>query len=271
MQSIEKSDKEFDRKLILFCFAVSNIVIINTKDQISDDLKTTLDTCIDSLSKIEMVRVEKPAIYFILNQKADPDVKNDLDAIHKIIATFTNNGLISMLQLDEKNFITLPSAFNSSIVDIAKGGRYRQFSTSQDFTERVSKIADSVIQQTRLSVSSNDSKLFSSIIGWIDFAHNIFVTINRFPNLTYFNDLAEKTQDQQLQEFLNQKIQHLLSNAVKSDIFAKGEQVTIEEAGQIILNEFSRIIIELENDLENFVQLSFVSTRIKVGLKKCQT
>ena len=91
LQSIEKSDREYDRKLILFAFAVSNIVILNTKDQITDDFKTTIEVCVDSLTKIGMVRTHRPAVYFVMNQKADPNKRTDQEAISKIIGKLKLN------------------------------------------------------------------------------------------------------------------------------------------------------------------------------------
>lgn len=91
LQSIEKGDKEYDRKLILFCFAVSNILIINTKDQLTDDVKTTLEICVDSLSKIDVVRVQKPSVFFVMNQRADPSRRTDLEAINRIIGLFVES------------------------------------------------------------------------------------------------------------------------------------------------------------------------------------
>lgn len=39
LMSIEKLDSEYDRKITLFCLAVSHVVIINIKDQFTNDLE----------------------------------------------------------------------------------------------------------------------------------------------------------------------------------------------------------------------------------------
>ena len=41
--------KMFDRKLVLFCLAISDIVLINTKGNLDQNTKDILLSCLDSL------------------------------------------------------------------------------------------------------------------------------------------------------------------------------------------------------------------------------
>lgn len=62
LQSIEKSDPEYDRKITLFCLAVSHLVIINVKDQFNDDMKKILEVCVDTLNEMDANKIPAPEI-----------------------------------------------------------------------------------------------------------------------------------------------------------------------------------------------------------------
>ncbi|RNA20096.1 von Willebrand factor type A domain containing [Brachionus plicatilis] len=267
LQSIEKGDKEFDRKLILFCFAVSNILIINTKDQITDDVKTTLEICVDSLTKIEAARVEKPSVYFVMNQKADPNRKTDQDAINRIITNFTANGLITQLRLEESNFDTLPSAFNSSIIKFNYSeSSFRRFETSSEFTDRVLKFTNNIIDQIN---KINNDGIFSNIYKWIVNSNIIFDTINMYPDLTLFKDIEEKIQEKKLQDFLNTNISNNYTNKVKGIIFNEVEIIQSNAEAETYLEiSLSRIKQKLLEDFENYLKTNSVSQNIRELKKK---
>ena len=266
LQSIEKGDREYDRKLILFAFAVSNIVILNTKDQITEDFKATLEICVDSLSKIESARVHRPAVYFVMNQKADPNKRGDQEAINKIIDGFTANGLINQLRLDDKKFQTLPSAFNSHTMQIKRPDHeLRYCTTAPDFTKRVAAFAKIIIDQAKQTL--ND-ETFSNIIKWLEFSYLIFDTICNFPDLTYFNTIAARKQQEKLQEFINRKLTSQLSNVSKERLF----EVAIKNPRAIENDEkslsgirqyISRIKIQLMKDFGDYISQNAVSAEIK--------
>ena len=266
LQSIEKGDREYDRKLILFAFAVSNIVILNTKDQITEDFKATLEICVDSLSKIESARVHRPAVYFVMNQKADPNKRGDQEAINKIIDGFTANGLINQLRLDDKKFQTLPSAFNSHTMQIKRPDHeLRYCTTAPDFTKRVAAFAKIIIDQAKQTL--ND-ETFSNIIKWLEFSYLIFDTICNFPDLTYFNTIAARKQQEKLQEFINRKLTSQLSNVSKDRLF----EVAIKNPRAIENDEkslsgirqyISRIKIQLMKDFGDYISQNAVSAEIK--------
>ena len=196
LQSIEKSDREYDRQLILFAFAVSNMVIIVTKDQITEDFKTSLEICVDSLRKIEMARVHRPAVYFVMNQRADPSKRADHEAFNKMVDSFTSNGLIRHLRLGENNFETLPSAFNTDTVLINKPTDHviRYCTTSPEFTKRVARLAKTVLDLARETAMDEAFQHISiQIVKWIEMSNSIFDLIS----FTYFNTTAVRKQQKE--------------------------------------------------------------------------
>ena len=267
LQSIEKGDPEYDRKLILFAFAVSNIVILNAKDQITEDFKATLEICVDSLSKIEMARVHRPSVYFVMNQKADPNKHNDQEAINKIIDRFTSNGLIEQLHLDDKNFETLPSAFNSNIVRIKPPNHELRFNTtSADFTKRVAAFSKNIIDQV---TKKEDDDTFSNIVKWIEFSYLVFDLITTFPDLTFFRTVAARTQQKQLQQFINQKILAKLSNVEKEALFdeiSKNIEADDDHDKKAIADIHTFFVIvkkHMTKDLDEYLQSYSVAAEIK--------
>jgi hypothetical protein len=262
LQSIEKGDKEYDRKLILFCFAVSNVLIINTKDQITDDVKTTLETCVDSLSKIDCVRVQKPSVFFVMNQMADPNRKTDQEAINKILSSFSKNDLITQLQIDVGNFETLPTAFNTNIIELNHGKEeLRRLSTNIDFIKRSALFTNNIVKETN---QIKHDQAFSDIYNWIDFSEKVFKTINAYPDLIFFKDIVEKSQNKSLQEYLSKELRSKLSKQVRDNLFTSIESINIltkaEEKLSIGLNDIKTVLL---NDLEDYFKRIAVNESIR--------
>ena len=75
----------FDRTMVLFCLAVSQVVIINFKGDIGIEMQNLLLICAYSLHKLKVRRVPAPKIFFVLNQHADPDPKKHLNLINNLM------------------------------------------------------------------------------------------------------------------------------------------------------------------------------------------
>ena len=73
---------QFDRTMVLFCLAVSQVVIINVKGDIGREMQNLLQICAYSLNKLKVRRVTAPQIFFVLNQQADPNITNHLNSIN---------------------------------------------------------------------------------------------------------------------------------------------------------------------------------------------
>ena len=69
--SIQKSDGQYDKRLVLFCLPVTHLVIVNTDDEISETVKTMLVLCTQSLKYLGETRVARPEVHFIPNKRPD--------------------------------------------------------------------------------------------------------------------------------------------------------------------------------------------------------
>ena len=54
--SIERDDPKFDRRLAIFCLAVSNVLMINIKGELNIEIKKVLQVAIYALKKIAQVQ-----------------------------------------------------------------------------------------------------------------------------------------------------------------------------------------------------------------------
>ena len=74
--SIERDDPIFDRRLVTFCMAVSNLILINIKGELGIDIKKVLQVSIYALQKIAEVKaiLRKPCIHFILRDQTEQGV-----------------------------------------------------------------------------------------------------------------------------------------------------------------------------------------------------
>jgi hypothetical protein len=109
--SVEKDDDEYDRRLILFCLAVSHLVIVNVAGELNATLMKMLILCTDSLQKLGVNKVHRPPVHIVLNQKANPDVEMNKASINKIKEELAKVKLDQYIELNDQTFHTLPAAF----------------------------------------------------------------------------------------------------------------------------------------------------------------
>ena len=108
--SIEKGDPEFDRFMFLFCLAVSEVVIINVKGNLSEPMKQLLAVCVRALRHLEIAKVSSPSIFVVLNQMADTNRDHHIQAFQVI-----EQELIKMF----KELLPFPSCLFSPFLPIS--------------------------------------------------------------------------------------------------------------------------------------------------------
>ena len=53
--SIERQDPKYDRRLAIFCFAVSNFLLINIKGELNTQVREVLEVSVYALKKIKQI------------------------------------------------------------------------------------------------------------------------------------------------------------------------------------------------------------------------
>ena len=68
LQSAEKGNEEFDKKVTLFCLAVSQIILVNVKGDIHVQMKRLMEICVLSLHELNKSRMSDVEVFFCFNQ-----------------------------------------------------------------------------------------------------------------------------------------------------------------------------------------------------------
>ena len=65
----KKEDRsDFDSKLVLFCLAISDFIVINVRGNLDHNTEKILRICYDKLEELRLHEDEKPEIVIVLNQ-----------------------------------------------------------------------------------------------------------------------------------------------------------------------------------------------------------
>ena len=112
--------------MVLFCLAVSQVVIINVKGDIGSEMHNLLQVCAYSMNRLKVTKVPAPKIFFVSNQQADPDPDKHLDSINIIMKELkeefelmeTEGVKVScLIKISKDNLFILPPAFNSEQIN----------------------------------------------------------------------------------------------------------------------------------------------------------
>ncbi|CAF4519333.1 unnamed protein product, partial [Rotaria socialis] len=252
--SIEKSDSEYDRRLVLFCLAVSHLVIVNMMGDVNETLKDMLTLCADSLKQIGVNKVNQPIVHFVLNQKADPNLKNHTEAIDKIIRDFKEKELAEVIDISSKTFHTLPSAFKKERVsNDAQSPCFIR--TEPDFIQRTQQLCEKIIESAKSSYGRSGQTI-SDPPQWLRTAVTIFDTLQKFPDLTYFKDINERRQDDRIRQHIGE----LISKTLPADYRKKTIADLCELAENEIRKQLQAKFDVHQNDLDNDLKIIFKAT-----------
>ncbi|CAF1135092.1 unnamed protein product [Didymodactylos carnosus] len=140
--------------------AVSHLVIVNMLGDINETLKDMLTLCTDSLKQLDVSTVPKPTVHFVLNQKADPNIKNHLEAINKIISDLKDQDLAETIDIGTETFHTLPSAFKRERLSNDTTGPCL-LRTEPDFIELAQKLVSKITQSAKQCYDRGENTNFT--------------------------------------------------------------------------------------------------------------
>lgn len=89
LQSSEKDDQEFDRKITLFCLAVSHIVIINVKGDLHLPMKRLLEICLVSLHELKKAKIGTPDVFICTSLKTQ-SINIFWDVLYSGVSSFSS-------------------------------------------------------------------------------------------------------------------------------------------------------------------------------------
>ena len=259
--SIEKSDHEYDRRLVLFCLAVSHLVIVNMMGDVNETLKDMLTLCADSLKQIGVNKVNQPIVHFVLNQKADPNLKNHSEAIDKIIRDLKEKDVAQVIDVSPKTFHTLPSAFKKERV--SNDPRSPCFiRTEPDFIQRTQQLCEKIIDSAKVSYNRANQTI-SDPPQWLRTAITVFDTLQKFPDLTYFKDINERRQDDRIRQHIGELISKTLPAEYRNKTIRDFCGFNENEIRRQLQAKFDVHQNDLDNDLKIIFKATNASERIR--------
>ena len=261
---VERKDPEYDRRIVLFCLAVSHLVIVNMIGEVNTALQSMLSLCTDSLKKMGVTRIPQPTVHFILNQKADLNTENNRAAIDNIIGDIKQIG--PTIDIRHESFHTLPSAFKKESNSTSNSKLPNLIKTEPDFLERVQLLCGHIIKSAE-SVLDRSSE-FSDPIQWIKSSFTIFETLQKFSDLTYYHDINERQQDNEIREHIKTKLTEIFSSKYRDQLFEACLNQNENEIIEMFTTNQHRIQEIMNKDLENAFKLLKVSDTIRKRSKQ---
>jgi hypothetical protein len=250
----EKADKEYDRRIVLFCLAVSHIVIVNMAGEISSTLQDMLKLCTDSLKNMGESTIPRPIVHFILNQKADLNIDNNRAAIQKIINDVKREGLDKSIDIREETFHTLPSAFKKEGQTLTSNSKLSNVvKTAQQFIECVHELSSKILNPTDQSLRRTSE--ISDPLQWLSSSITVFNAVQKFPDLTCYQDINERRIDNKLREHIRNNLIEMFSVVYSDELIAESLHKKEDEIKGIFLGHQSRIEVKARQDMENLFKL----------------
>ncbi|CAF1201967.1 unnamed protein product [Rotaria sordida] len=245
--SIQKHDEQYDKRLILFCLAVSHLVIVNVEIEINEAVRKFFVLCTQALKYLGETRVTQPTVHFILNKRPNPDEEYCKTLLECVRTTLKDNKLDNEINLQPDNFHVLSTAFNRNPFKILNG-KCAAFSTDITFVTNVQKLCKFLID-TSSDIIRQTGDGFCIPTSWIAFANRILRTIKKHPDLTHFQDVFERDQYNKIRDDIRRDFDQYLSPTVARYLMDKEKQNSTDNIKDSFKIEYERILKTLEDRL----------------------
>ncbi|CAF3909255.1 unnamed protein product, partial [Rotaria sp. Silwood1] len=258
---VEKNDEEYDRRLILFCLAVSHLVIVNVAGEVNATLMKMLILCTDSLQKLGVNKVHRPPVHVVLNQKVNPDVEMNKAAINRIKEELEKVKLDKEVELNDKTFHTLPSAFKKERFsdDQTKATLLR---TDPDFIENVQRLCEQFVSTAAKNLEQAREQ-FSDPLRWVKFAATVLEILRKFPDMTYFNDIREREQDDLMREWIRKILEKTFTACLRQELLSEAKGQSVRETKRIFELKFQKLREDLNIELKNQLKLIAATENVR--------
>ncbi|CAD7940890.1 unnamed protein product [Amoebophrya sp. A120] len=275
LQSPEKLDHEFDRKITLFCLAVSHFVIINVAKDMNAHMRDLLEICLFSLDQLQKARMAMPTNFMVFNQHsgdtADKSVFMDqVKGISEAIIAAKPEAVDAAraMQFPSERIKVLPLATNSFTVpkDPARGvhSDWNQERPATKFAVEVAQfgkeIMDLAFKSTERRVATPNSvapagrKVLhqEDLESWIRMATDNWTTITAFPDLYRFANVKLLKDHKRLTNIAQDKEQHFLTSSAAQLRHVKEKRDALAELvgneSQLLNRDyFQNVSLKVEN------------------------
>ena len=269
----------FDRTMVLFCLAVSQVVIINVKGDLGEEMQNLLQICAFSLQKLKVSKVVIPNIFFVLNQQADPDPSKHLRSMNRLLEKLNEESLMEiegskisdLIQVSEENLFILPAAFNSEDLNKQSGRLFDsntiKLSPTVNFAKKCAKLRQTIFYQLN-DVPPGQNATFKTMSDWLDMSGVIWDTIIKYQDIVKYRNVNEMKCNNKLEQIVNTLMQkHIICH---QDEF---ENITGKLISEIkTIEEMKHPQLLLEENMSKFDEVfdSFQEQCLTEFKKECQ-
>ena len=189
--------------MVLFCLAVSQVVIVNIKGELGEEMQNMLQICAYSLNKLRVSKVVAPKIFFVLNQQADPDPNKHLDAMNSLLEKLNEESdlmelegtkITDLIQVSRKNLFILPAAFNMVQINRPAAqlfdSKVIKLSPTIAFADRCAELRQSIMNQL-IAMPLDERATFNSMSEWLELSGVIWETIIRYQDIVMYRNVDE--------------------------------------------------------------------------------
>ena len=224
----------FDRTMVLFCLAVSQVVIINVKGDLGEEMQNLLQICAFSLQKLKVSKVVAPKIFFVLNQQADPDPSKHLRSMNNLLEKLNEEfdlmeveecKISDLIQVSRENLFILPAAFNSEQLNKQGGKLFDsnviKLSPTINFANKCAELRQAIMQQLNF-ISLEEIGTFKTMSEWLEMSGVIWDTIIKYQDIVKYRNVDEMRCNNKLEQIVNTLMsKHILCNQGEFDIVSE--------------------------------------------------
>ena len=265
----------FDRTMVLFCLAVSQVIIINVKGDIGEEMRNLLQICAYSLNKLKVSKVAAPKIFFVLNQQADPDPEKHLSSINTLLEKLNKESnlmetegtkISDLMQVSVENLFILPSAFNSEPVNTQLNKLFDsdlfKLSPTESFANKCADLRMSIIHQLE---NTNDTKTpFNSMSEWMEMSGVIWDTIIKYQDIVKYRNTEELKCCLSLHKIVNDLINSTIYRNkeefqnITEQLICSINDITEWSPLNVILEDVKKVLDEVFNQYRNKALTDFL-------------
>ena len=283
----------FDRTMVLFCLAVSQVVIINVKGDLGEGMRNLLQICAYSLNRLKVSKVSAPKIFFVLNQQADPDPGKHLNSINTLLEKLNEESYLmeteglkisELIQVSRENLFVLPSAFNSEPLNTQMtkllDSDLDKLSPTISFANKCADLRMAIIHQLKSDSCDSDSQSnfndlkqdykipFKTMSEWMEMSGVIWDTIVKYQDIVKYRN----TEELRCSISLNK----ILSNLMKQIIyFNKNKYRSITEKSIRKINDIANwsppkgLLEEVKKELSEIFE-TYQEEALTIFAAQCQ-
>ena len=240
--------------MVLFCLAVSQVVIVNLNGDIDEQMQNLLQICACSLLTLKVNKVAAPKVFFVLNQQVDPDKKKHIESIQNLLRKLDEKSefmesegpkLSQLIQVSEENLFILGSAYNSTMMNSATANLFDSKVTKQspteDFIDSCTQLRLKIIDSLR-RLLPNERPPFNTMGEWMEMSGVIWDIIVKYQDIIKHNNI----QEMKCYNILNEEITGLVKSNKRCHVekFDQIKETLIEEIEEIETTFKQLVILE---------------------------